>query len=78
MTKKPQPHAASTWYEIAIPAHAFRTGTPASISDSEPEQTLAMDEDPFDSRMSETTRIVYGNSSWGGRRPRRLRSARAP
>ncbi len=43
---------------IATPATAPRIGTPASISASEPEQTEAIEELPFDSRMSETTRMV--------------------
>ena len=36
-------------------------GTPASIRLSEPPQTVAIDDEPLDSRMSETTRIAYGN-----------------
>ena len=51
---------------IATPATAARSGTPASNSDSEPPQTDAIDDEPLDSRMSETMRIVYGNSSNGG------------
>jgi len=43
---------------IATPATGAETGTPASISASEPPQIVAIDEEPFDSRMSETTRIV--------------------
>ncbi len=43
---------------MAIPAQAERTGTPASISASEPPQTVAIDDEPLDSRMSETMRIV--------------------
>ena len=43
---------------IATPAQAAFIGTPASISDSEPPQTVAIDEEPFDSRTSETMRIV--------------------
>src|SRR5258706_2174106 len=63
---------------IATPATAERSGTPASKSASEPPQTDAMDEDPFDSRMSETIRIVYGNSSNAGNTPCSARSARFP
>ena len=33
-------------------------GTPASIMLSEAPQTVAMEDDPFDSRMSETTRMA--------------------
>ena len=43
---------------MAIPATGAFSGTPASISASEPPQIVAMEEDPFDSRMSETMRIV--------------------
>ena len=43
---------------IAMPATALLSGTPASIIASDPPQTDAIDEDPFDSRMSETTRMV--------------------
>ncbi len=43
---------------MAIPAQAERTGTPASISASEPPQTVAIDDEPFDSRISLTMRIV--------------------
>ena len=38
--------------------HRRFSGTPASISASEPPQTVAIDEEPFDSVISETTRIV--------------------
>jgi hypothetical protein len=34
------------------------SGTPASISDSEVPQTVAMEDEPLDSVISETTRIV--------------------
>ena len=37
---------------------ALLSGTPASIIASDPPQTDAIDEEPFDSRMSETTRTV--------------------
>src|SRR6266576_513794 len=43
---------------IATPAHDAFTGTPASNSASEPPHTVAMDDEPLDSRMSETMRIV--------------------
>ena len=48
---------------MAMPATGALIGTPASISASEAPHTLAIEEEPLDSRMSETTRIVYGNSS---------------
>ena len=43
---------------IEMPATGCLIGTPASISDSVPPQTLAMLDDPLDSRISETSRIV--------------------
>ena len=48
-------------------------GTPASISASVEPQTEPIDEEPFDSSVSETRRIVYGNSS--ERRDHRLERA---
>ena len=45
---------------IAIPVTGFFIGTPASISASVPAQTVAIEEEPFDSNMSDTTRITYG------------------
>ena len=61
-----------------MPATGLRICTPASISDSVEPQTDAIDDEPFDSRMSDTTRIVYGKSSWDGIIGRRARSASAP
>ena len=43
---------------IATPAQGAFIGTPASISASEPPQTVAMDDEPLDSRISDTTRRV--------------------
>ncbi|GJE02466.1 hypothetical protein GMJLKIPL_4415 [Methylobacterium isbiliense] len=43
---------------MAMPATGRRRGTPASISDSEAPQTEAIEEEPFDSVISDTTRIV--------------------
>src|SRR5690606_39500692 len=63
---------------IATPAQAALIGTPASISASDALHTDAIDELPFDSRTSDTTRIVYGNSSKGGSSGWIARSARAP
>jgi len=40
--------------------------------------TVAMEEDPFDSRTSETTRIVYGKASLEGSTGRMALSASAP
>ena len=49
-----------------MPATGALIGTPASMSESEPPQTEAIDDEPFDSRISETMRIVYGKSSSSG------------
>jgi hypothetical protein len=42
-------------------------GTPASIRLRIPPQTDAIDDEPFDSVMSETIRIVYGKSASSGK-----------
>ena len=46
-----------------MPATGALIGTPASISASVEPQTEPIDDEPFDSSVSETTRIVYGKSS---------------
>ena len=43
---------------MAMPATGVEIGTPASMSDSVAPQTDAMELEPFDSRMSLTTRMV--------------------
>jgi hypothetical protein len=43
---------------IATPATGAFSGTPASIIASVPPQTVAIDDEPFDSVISETTRMV--------------------
>jgi hypothetical protein len=48
---------------IAMPATCAFSGTPASISARQPPHTEAIDDEPFDSVISETTRIEYGNSA---------------
>src|SRR5918997_2531658 len=63
---------------MAMPATGRAFATPASNTDRLEPQTDAIDDDPFDSRMSDTTRIVYGNSSWSGITGTSARSARAP
>ncbi len=63
---------------MAMPAQAAFIGTPASINASEPPQTVAIDDEPFDSKMSETNRIAYGKSASGGSKFTRARSASAP
>ena len=48
---------------IAMPETGAVIGTPASISASVEPQTEPIDDEPFDSSVSETMRIVYGNVS---------------
>ena len=43
---------------IAIPETGFLIGTPASIKAKVPAQTVAIDDEPFDSKISETTRTT--------------------
>ena len=43
---------------MATPATGRAIGTPASISESEEPHTEAMEEEPLDSRISDTTRMV--------------------
>ena len=43
---------------MATPATGFTIGTPASIIASVPPQIDAIDDEPFDSVMSETMRTV--------------------
>ena len=43
---------------MATPATADFSGTPASIMDSDPPQTDAIEDEPLDSVISETTRMV--------------------
>ena len=43
---------------MAMPLTGFLSGTPASISASDPPQTEAIDEEPLDSVISETRRTV--------------------
>ena len=61
-----------------MPATGLRIGTPASIRASDEPQTEAIDDEPLDSRMSDTTRIVYGKSSVLGTTGTSARSASAP
>ena len=50
--------APSLTRPMATPAQGAFIGTPASMSASEPPHTVAIDDEPFDSRTSETTRRV--------------------
>ena len=43
---------------MAMPATGRLSGTPASISASDVEHTVAIDEEPLDSVISDTTRRV--------------------
>ena len=52
------PVFSSMMRPIAMPATGALIGTPASIIAIEPPQTDAIDDEPFDSRMSETMRMV--------------------
>src|SRR5688500_7493170 len=63
---------------IAMPATGFWKGAPASISAIEAEQTEPIEEDPLDSSVSQTMRIVYGNFSYEGIIALIERSASAP
>ena len=49
---------ASFTRPMAMPATGALMGTPASINARQPPQTVAIEEEPLDSRMSETTRTV--------------------
>ena len=63
---------------MATPATGAFNGTPASISATDAPQIVAIDDEPFDSRMSETTRIAYGHFSSVGSTDETARSASAP
>ena len=63
---------------MAMPEQAAFSGTPASNIASEPPQTDAMEDEPLDSRMSDTILIVYGKMSSEGRSGERARLASAP
>src|SRR5690606_13720938 len=63
---------------IAIPDTGAFNFTPASISANVPAQTVAIEDEPLDSRISETTRIVHGFSSSAGNTCFNDRIARVP
>ena len=63
---------------MAIPATGFFIGTPAASIQSVPPHTEAIEEEPLDSIISETTLIVYGNSSLEGTIGSSERRARFP
>ena len=58
MSESTAKRSPSRMRPIAMPAVGRFIGTPASISASEEPQTVAIDEEPLDSVISETTRIV--------------------
>src|ERR687886_549007 len=49
-----------------MPPTGALIGTPASCSESVEPETDPMEDEPFDSSVSETIRIVYGKSSSDG------------
>ena len=61
-----------------MPLTGALIGTPASMSESVEPQTEPIDDEPFDSSVSETMRIVYGNSSVLGMTASSARCASAP
>ena len=63
---------------IATPATGALIGTPASISARVVPQTLAMELEPLDSRISDTTRITYGKVPMSGITASTPRRARLP
>ena len=63
---------------IAIPATGFFSLMPESISASVPAHTVAIDDEPLDSRMSDTTLTAYGFSSPVGTIGLRALNARFP
>src|SRR6478672_9771317 len=63
---------------IAMPATGDFSGTPASIIARDDPHTDAIDEEPFDSVISETTRSTYGNASIVGLTACTPRLARRP
>ena len=69
----------SSWMRpMATPETGRLMGTPASMRASVEPQVDAIELEPFDSMTSDTTRMVYGNSSSEGITGRRARSARLP
>mmetsp|Transcript_10459 Transcript_10459/g.27697 ORF Transcript_10459/g.27697 Transcript_10459/m.27697 type:complete len:241 (-) Transcript_10459:1426-2148(-) len=72
------PPSSSRIRPIATPAITLDMGTPASIRASDPPHTLAMDDEPDDSVISDSTRIEYGNSFSFGTPGTSARSARFP
>ena len=63
---------------MAMPETGFFRGTPASIIASEAPQTDAIEDEPLDSVISDTRRIVYGKSAFDGNIGRTARQASLP
>src|SRR3569832_2099197 len=63
---------------MAIPDTGDFSGTPASIRARDEPQTVAIDDEPLDSVISDTRRMVYGNSSADGSIGRMARHASFP
>ena len=63
---------------MATPATGALILTPASISDNDAPQTEAIELEPFDSVISDTTRSVYGYCAMSGSTAMRERLARRP
>ena len=61
-----------------MPATGAMIGTPASMSERQPPQTEAIEVEPLEAMISETTRMEYGKLSSGGSTGTSERSARAP
>ena len=78
MSVKMVKYSPSFTRPIATPATGALMGTPASIKDKVEPQTEPMEEEPLDSKTSETRRIAYGNSSSEGITGSNARSAKAP
>ena len=60
MSERTAKRSPSVINPIAIPETGFLSWTPASISAIVPAQTVAIEEEPFDSSTSDTIRTVYG------------------
>src|SRR5690606_24692894 len=75
IAKRPLPSLISP---IAIPATVDFIFIPASIKARLPAHTVAIELEPLDSRISDTTRMVYGFSDSGGSALVSARKARFP
>ncbi len=63
---------------VEIPATGFLIGTPASISARVEAHILPCDVEPFELKISDTTLMLYGNSSTLGKTGTNAFSANAP